>query len=69
MPETVANALLKFAKDTDDDIRLSVFYDVAEYPDLFTTYRDVFKQVANSAIKDPNKKVGERARRAFKTLA
>ncbi len=69
MPPTVAKALLILAKDKDDDIRWSVFYDVAEFSDLFADYRDAFKQAAHSAKQDSAKNVREQANKAYKAIA
>jgi hypothetical protein len=69
IPDSVASALLSLAKDTDSDIRWSVFYDLAEFPDLFKAYRDAFKQAAHSAKQDPDRGVREQAGRAYDALA
>ncbi len=46
IPAPVAEALLTLAKDEDSDIRRSIFYDIAESPDIFKNYLDAFKQAS-----------------------
>jgi len=64
----IAHALLRLAKDADEDVRWSVFYDVAEYPELFSPFRDVFRQSAQDALQDLVQDVQEEARRALEAL-
>lgn len=66
--EETARVFLKFAKDTDEDIRRSVFYDIAEYPDIFSDFKDVFKAAAKHAKNDSFEDVRNDAIRAFDAL-
>lgn len=66
---TIAEALLKLARDVYLDIRWSVFYDIAEYPKLFTTFKNEFKAAAELAKQDPDETVREQAERALKQLS
>jgi hypothetical protein len=38
--EETARVFLKFAKDPDEDIRSSIFWDIAEYPDIFSDFKE-----------------------------
>lgn len=64
----VAQALLRLAKDADEDIRWSVFYDISEYPELFSTFRDVFRQAVQDAQQDLDERVREQAWEASEAL-
>ncbi len=68
VPEAAASALLSLACDPDEDIRWSVFYDVAEYPGLFASHHKEFKKLAHDAMQDPVEKVREEASRAYEAL-
>lgn len=68
LTEETARVFLKFAKDTDEDIRRSVFYDIAEYPDIFFDFKDEFKAAAKHAQNDTCKDVRNDAIRAFNAL-
>lgn len=68
IPVAVADALLTFAKDTDSDIRWSVFYDISDFPRLFMSYRDAFIQAAKQAKQDPVEDVREQASKAYNAL-
>jgi len=68
LPAPVAHALLQLTRDADEDVRWSVFYDVAEYPECFSAFREVFRQSAQDALQDLDERVREEARRAVETL-
>ena len=63
-----ARIFLKFAKDSDEDIRRSVFYDIAEFPDLFSDFKEEFKEAAKYAKNDCSTEVRNDAIRAFDAL-
>ncbi len=66
--EETASVLLRYAKDIDEDIRRSVFYDIAEYPELFSDFKDEFKTAAEVAKNDSSLYVRSEAIRAFDSL-
>jgi hypothetical protein len=68
LPAAVAQVLLRFAQDPDRDIRWSVFYDVAEHPQLFEAHRAAFLAAAQAALRDDDTHVREQARRAVDGL-
>jgi len=63
-----ANIFLKFAKDPEEDIRLTVFYEIAEYPHIFSDFKEEFKAVAQYAKNDSSLEVRSNATRAFNAL-
>ena len=66
--EETAKIFLKFAKDSDEDIRKSVFYDIAEFPDIFSNFKEEFKEAAEYAKNDSSLEVRNAATRAFHAL-
>lgn len=64
-----AKVFLKFAIDPDEDIRRSVFYDIAEYPDIFSNFKEEFKSAAQHAKNDSSFSVRDNATRAFDALS
>lgn len=68
LPDAVTEALLRLARDPDDDIRWSVLYDVAEFPYMFRRHRSQFRAAAAEAQSDRNSSVREQASRACEAL-
>ncbi len=68
LPEPIVDALLAFATDPDDDIRWSVFFDVADWPRMFADRREAFRAAARAALDDEDHTVGEQAARALAAL-
>lgn len=66
--EETAKIFLKLAKDSDEDIRRSVFYDIAEFPDIFSSFIEEFKEAAEYAKNDSFLEVRNDAARAFDGL-
>jgi hypothetical protein len=69
MPKAMAQAFLRLARDPDEDIRWSVFYDMAEHFQYYHCYQDEFVAAAAHAENDPVAKVRKEARRASEALA
>lgn len=63
-----AEVFLKYIKDPDEDIRSSVFWDIAEYPDLFSDFKEEFKSAAKYAQNDASIEVRNEAIRVFDIL-
>lgn len=68
LTKETAQVFLKYAKDPDEDIRRSVFYDVAEFPDIFSDFKEEFREMAKYAKNDPSIDVRNDAIRAFEVL-
>ena len=66
--EKYARVFLQFTEDPVEDIRRCVFYNIAEYPELFTDFKAAFKAAANKAQNDDIVIVKEEATRAFAAL-
>lgn len=68
MPKDIAETFIAFAKDKDPDIRLSVFYDMAEYPELFKEYQSDFLKVIIEAEIEVDIDVKKEIQRAHHSL-
>lgn len=68
VPDDVNEAFLTFAEDENGDTRWSVFYDVAEYPELFAHAADRWMAAATEALDDVDDEVRQVARRALDAL-
>jgi len=66
--EETAKAFLKFTKDSDEDIRASIFYDIKEYPEMFSDYKSEFIAVAEYAKNDSSEDVRKYALSALEAL-
>ena len=66
--EETAKVFLNYAKDNDEDIRISVFYDIAEFPNLFSDFKEEFKTAAKYAKNDSSEEVRNYAAKAFDLL-
>lgn len=63
--EETAKVFLTFAQDPDEDIRWSVFYDMAEFPDIFSDFKEECIAAALHAKNDSVLEVRNEATRAF----
>ena len=68
MTKEYANAFLTLAKDTDDDIRWSVFYDITQFTSLFTAFKNEFLEASQNAMNDYSNDVSKQAKLALKAL-
>jgi hypothetical protein len=66
--DEIANAFIKFTKDPSEEVSSSVFYDIAEYPKLFTNQRKLFLKAARFAFDDSSQEVKKEALRAYNSL-
>ena len=63
-----AEAFLRFTSDPDEDIRRSVFYDIAEHTEIFSDFKEVFLEAARQAQNDPSPDVQKEALKALNSL-
>lgn len=63
-----AEIFLKLAKDKDEDIRSCVFYDIADYPEIFSEYKTEFIFEAQGVLRNSNPELKREATRALKAL-
>lgn len=68
LTKETAQVFLKYAKDPDEDIRRSAFYDFAEFPEIFSGFKEEFKAAAKYAKNDSSMDVRNDATRAFDVL-
>lgn len=63
-----AEIFLKLAKDDDEDIKSCVFYEIADYPEIFSEYKAEFIYEAQKSSIDSNSELKKEGLRAIKAL-